>query len=82
MEDKVESIMDAINVTDDAFSNASISQREKEDAIFTSEKIDKSDDIVDTINSLIIKMQDMSLKSDRNGHTRRSYKQYIHSYSY
>ena len=54
MEYEEESITDATNVPDDTFSHASSRQRENEDAIFTSEKLDKSDEIVDAINKLTI----------------------------
>ena len=52
MEDKL--IADANNVTSDTFSHASNTQREDENAIFTSEKIDKSDKLVDAVNNLTI----------------------------
>ena len=41
--------MDANNVTADTFSHMSSTQRCNENAIFTSEKIDKSDDLEDTL---------------------------------
>ena len=47
-------ITDANNVTADAFSHAFTSQRENSDTIFTSEKLDKLDKLVDTINNLTI----------------------------
>ena len=43
--------MDSRNVTADAFSHASIPQRKNAGAIFTSEKLDKSDKIVNAINN-------------------------------
>ena len=46
--------MDAENVITVAFIHASRSQRENSDAIFTFEKIDKSDRLVDSINNLTI----------------------------
>ena len=46
--------MEANNVTADAFRHASISQRENSDAVFTSEKLDKSDNLVNEINNLTI----------------------------
>ena len=55
MEDEEESIMDTNNGTADVFSHASSSQRENVDAAFTSEKLDKLDNLVDTINNLTIK---------------------------
>ena len=54
MEDEEESIIDAINVTADAFSHVSSSQRENLDTVFTSEKIDKSDDPFKAMNSFKI----------------------------
>ena len=46
--------MDANNFTADAFSHVSSSQRENLDAIFTSEKLEIFDKIVDAINNLKI----------------------------
>ena len=43
-----ESISDANNVTTDTFSHTSNTQRENENAIFASEKIDKSDELAET----------------------------------
>ena len=54
MEDEEESITDVNNVTADAFSQASSSQRENADAIFKSDKIDKSYELVNAINNLTI----------------------------
>ena len=45
---------DANKVTADTFSYASNTQREHPITIFTSEKIDKSDDIVDAVKNLTI----------------------------
>ena len=45
---------DANNVFTDAFIHASSSQRENMDLIFTSEKLDKLDELVNTINNLTI----------------------------
>ena len=50
-----ESIIDANNITKDTFSHASSAQRENENAVFTSEKLNKSDEIVDAFNNLTIK---------------------------
>ena len=50
-----ESIPDANNVTEDTFSHMSNIQRDNENAIFTSEKIDKSDELVDALKDLKIK---------------------------
>ena len=47
--------MDATNVTADAFSHVSSSERVNSERIFTSEKIDKSDKLVNAINNLTIK---------------------------
>ena len=52
MEDEEKSITDANNVTDDTFSHASSSQIENADVIFTSEKLDKSDELLNAINKL------------------------------
>ena len=49
-----ESITDAKNVTADAFSHASNEHRENANTTFTSEKLDKSDELVDTVNNLTI----------------------------
>ena len=46
--------MDANNVTGDTFSHTSNTQRENANAIFTSENIDKSDNLVDAVNKLTI----------------------------
>ena len=52
MEDEEESIMDANSINDDTFSHVSSSQRENADAIFTSEKLEKLDKLVDAITNL------------------------------
>ena len=62
IEDEEGSITDANNVTADAFSHASSSQRENADTIFTSEKLDKSDELVDAINKLTINDAGYELK--------------------
>ena len=49
-----ESISDANNVNADTFSHASNTQRENVNAIFTSEKLDKSDDLIEAVNILTI----------------------------
>ena len=49
-----ESISDANNVTEYTFSHKSNTQTENVNTIFTSDKIDKSNDLVDTVNNLII----------------------------
>ena len=46
--------MDSNNVTDDAFSHDSSSQRVNLNAVFTSEKLDKLDKLVDSIIDLTI----------------------------
>ena len=48
------SITDANNVTVDIFSHTSSAQRENENAIFTGEKLDKSDELVDAVNNSTI----------------------------
>ena len=46
--------MEANNITDDAFSHTSSSQRENPGAIFTSQKLDKLDKLFDAINKSTI----------------------------
>ena len=53
-----ESITESNNVTADIFSHASIAQRENANEIFTSEKKDKSDKLVDTVKNLTINEAD------------------------
>ena len=55
MEDEEESLTDANNVTTAAFSCAPSSRRGNVGAIFTSERLDKSDKLVNPINNLKIK---------------------------
>ena len=52
MEEK--SIMETNNIIVDTFRHASSSQRENANTIFTSEKLDKLDKLVDTVKSLRI----------------------------
>ena len=54
IENEEESITEANNVSYDAFSYASSSYRENPNAIFTSEKLEKLDELVDAINNLTI----------------------------
>ena len=54
MEDEEKPITDASNVTADTFSHASSSQIENLDATFTCENIEKSDELVNAINNLIM----------------------------
>ena len=49
-----ESITDANNVTADTFSYASSAKREKLNAIFTSKKLEKSYNLVDSVKNLTI----------------------------
>ena len=49
-----ESIVDANNITADTFSHASNTQRENANTVFTSEKLDKSYELVDAIKNLTI----------------------------
>ena len=49
-----ESILDANNVTADTFSHASNARRDRANVVFTSENLDKSDDMADAVNDLII----------------------------
>ena len=53
-EDEGEAITDAINVTADTFSLDSSSQREKLNAIFASEKLENSDNIVNAVTNMTI----------------------------
>ena len=48
------SITDSNNVTADTFSHASSAQREKENAIFTGDNLDKLDDLLDVVKNLTI----------------------------
>ena len=49
-----ESISDVNNVTSDTFSHTPNTQRENANVIFTSEKLDKLDELVDAVNNLTI----------------------------
>ena len=49
-----ESISDSNNVTEDTFSHTSNTQRENLNAIFTSEKLDKLDNLTDMLKDLAI----------------------------
>ena len=49
-----ESISDFNNLTADTFSHASNTQRENSNAIFTSEKLDNPNELLDTENKLTI----------------------------
>ena len=51
---KEESILDTHTVTADKFGHTSNTQRENANAIFTSEKLDKSDDMEDALKGLAI----------------------------
>ena len=50
-----ESISYSNNVTADTFSHTSSIQRDNSNTIFTSEKLDKSDDLADALKDLTIK---------------------------
>ena len=54
IEDEEESIKYANNITADVFSHASSSPRENLNAICTSEKLEKSDKLIEAINNLTI----------------------------
>ena len=56
-EDKEGEITDANNVTNDTWSLVSSSQRENLNAMFTSEKLEKSDELVDAVKNM--KMNDV-----------------------
>ena len=66
-----ESITEANNINAYAFSHASSSQRENTDMIFTSEKLDKSDELVNAINNLttsdVVYELNKSIASDAQG---------------
>ena len=49
-----ESILDANNVTVDTFSHMPNTQRDNANTIFTSEKLDKSDDLADALENFTI----------------------------
>ena len=49
-----ESISNANNLTTDTFSHTPNTERENSNAIFTSEKLDKSDDLADALKILTI----------------------------
>ena len=49
-----ESISDVNNVTSDTFGHTPNTQRENANVIFTSEKLDKLDELVDAVNNLTI----------------------------
>ena len=49
-----ESVSDCNNVTADTFSHMSNTQRENANAIFTSEKLDKLDELADALKNLTI----------------------------
>ena len=51
---KYESIADSINVTTDTISHTSNTQSENTNAIFTSEKLDKLDNLEDSVKDLTI----------------------------
>ena len=51
---KKEYIVDSNNVTADTFSHTSNTQRENTNTIFTSEKLDESDELVDAVKNLTI----------------------------
>ena len=53
-----ESISDANNVTADTLSHMSITQIENKNVIFTSEKLDKLDQLADTLKYLAINDDD------------------------
>ena len=47
-------IVDANNVTVDTFSHTSNTKRQNSNVMFISEKLDKSDELVDAVNNLTI----------------------------
>ena len=57
--------MNANNATTDTFSSGSNAQRENLNAIFTSEKLDKSDDIVYAVNKFTINKPNILNKTQR-----------------
>ena len=67
-----ESILDTNNVTADTFSHTPNTQIENENTIFTSKKLDKSDELVDILNYLTINEakyyeSDTAIASDSQG---------------
>ena len=54
-EDDAGAMTDAKNITDDTCSLASNSQKENPNVIFTSEKLEISDELVDVVNNMTIK---------------------------
>ena len=56
--------MESYNFTADSFSNASSSQRENLDAIFTSEKLDKLEELFGAINNLKINESGYELNTE------------------
>ena len=79
-----ESISDANNVTADTFSHTSNTQRENANTIFTSDKLDKSDELADTLKDLTINdaeyyVANSETANDANGDpAKRSEDRYSH----
>ena len=72
-----ESIVDANNVTVDIFSHTSNTQRDNANTIFTNEKLDKSDELVDavkkfTINDSKYYESNTTTASDSQGYIKRN----------
>ena len=79
-----ESITDANNITADTFSHASNSQRENTNAIFTSEKLDKPDKLVDAVKKLKINdskyyESNTATASDAQGNITRNPENFTHT---
>ena len=79
-----ESISDVNNVTMDTFSHTPNTQRENANVIFTSEKLDKSDDLADTLKDLTINdskyyESNTATTSDTQGDTTRNPKTVTHT---
>ena len=76
IEDEEESLMGSNNVNFDAFSHASISQRENLNVIFTSEKLEKSENLVNAVKNMTINDAGHELNtatvSDEQGNIMRS----------
>ena len=79
-----ESISDANNVTEDTFIHTSNTKIYNANEIFTSEKIDKSDDLTDALNDLTIKndgyyASNSAIASNAQGDIKRDPKTVTHT---
>ena len=79
-----ESITDTNNVTTDTFSRASHTQRENENEIFTSDELNKSDKLVDSVKNLKINdakyyESNTAIASDAQGNPTRNEETVTHT---